>query len=107
MKIAVLQGGRSPVEFELQPGKNLIGRHDPEERIALQVDLEQVDQDQKVSRRHAVIFVAESGKATIKDLGSVNGTFLRAGKQLECDQEYELPVGSEFIVGGVLLKLVA
>jgi DNA-binding winged helix-turn-helix (wHTH) protein len=54
-------------EVALDPGENLIGRdHDS----VVWID------DASVSRRHARISVDDSG-ATVEDLGSKNGTFLR------------------------------
>jgi DNA-binding winged helix-turn-helix (wHTH) protein len=56
-----------PREIALDPGEHLIGRdHDS----AVWID------DASVSRRHARISVDDSG-ATVEDLGSKNGTFLR------------------------------
>jgi len=51
----------------LNPGENILGRG---ESSAVQVDLG------GVSRRHARI-VIEGGRATLEDLGSKNGTYLR------------------------------
>jgi len=61
-----------PREIALDPGEHLIGRdHDS----AVWID------DASVSRRHARISVDDSG-ATVEDLGSKNGTFLR-GRRIE------------------------
>jgi DNA-binding winged helix-turn-helix (wHTH) protein len=57
-------------EHPLVEGENLIGRG-PE--AAIRID------DSEVSRRHARI-VVEGGNATIEDLGSKNGTFLRGNR---------------------------
>ena len=59
-----------PREIALDPGENLIGR---ERDSVVWID------DASVSRKHARIAVDESG-ATVEDLGSKNGTFLRGRK---------------------------
>ncbi len=56
-----------PREIALDPGENLIGR---DRDSVVWID------DASVSRRHARISVEDSG-ATVEDLGSKNGTFLR------------------------------
>lgn len=53
-------------ELGLEPGDNLIGR-DPEAIVWID--------DESVSRRHATISIGKAG-ATIKDLGSKNGTYV-------------------------------
>jgi DNA-binding winged helix-turn-helix (wHTH) protein len=59
-----------PREIALESGENLIGR---DRESVVWID------DASVSRRHARIAVGEEG-ATIEDLGSKNGTFLRGLK---------------------------
>ena len=61
-----------PREIALDPGENLIGR---DRDSVVWID------DASVSRRHARISVDGSG-ATVEDLGSKNGTFLR-GRRIE------------------------
>ena len=56
-----------PREIALDPGENLIGR---DRDSVVWID------DASVSRRHAWIFVDDTG-ATVEDLGSKNGTFVR------------------------------
>jgi len=60
-------GGR---EISLGSGENILGRG--RESVAW------ID-DPSISRRHAIIFIADQ-KATVEDLGSKNGTFLRGEK---------------------------
>jgi DNA-binding winged helix-turn-helix (wHTH) protein len=55
-------------EIALRPGENRIGR---DRNAVVWVD------DSSVSRRHARIVIDESGAATLEDLGSKNGTFLK------------------------------
>jgi DNA-binding winged helix-turn-helix (wHTH) protein len=57
-------------EIHLSAGENLIGR---DENVTVWID------DSAVSRRHARIVVDAEG-ATLEDLGSKNGTFLRDAK---------------------------
>jgi DNA-binding winged helix-turn-helix (wHTH) protein len=59
-----------PREIALDPGENLIGR---DRNSVVWID------DASVSRRHARIAIGESG-ATLEDLGSKNGTFVRGRK---------------------------
>ena len=59
-------------EIALDPGENLVGR---DRKSVVWID------DASVSRRHARISVDNSG-ATVEDLGSKNGTFLR-GRKIE------------------------
>src|ERR1700735_4276699 len=40
--------------------------------------------DKLVSRRHAQLTFLDSGQVTIKDLGSVNGTFVNGNRITEC-----------------------
>jgi DNA-binding winged helix-turn-helix (wHTH) protein len=61
-----------PREIALDPGENLIGR---DRDSVVWID------DASVSRRHARIVVSDSG-ATVEDLGSKNGTYLR-GRRIE------------------------
>jgi DNA-binding winged helix-turn-helix (wHTH) protein len=56
-----------PREIALNPGENLIGR---DQESVVWID------DASVSRRHARISLDDSG-ATVEDLGSKNGTFIR------------------------------
>src|SRR5262252_9332028 len=61
-----------PREIALDAGENLIGR---DREAVVWID------DESVSRRHARIVVDESG-ATLEDLGSKNGTWVR-GKRID------------------------
>jgi DNA-binding winged helix-turn-helix (wHTH) protein len=82
-------------EIALHEGENIIGR-DP--GVTVQLDLP------SVSRRHARIVVS-SNDATVEDLGSKNGTFLRnnriAGAVHLADLD-ELQVGSARLVVRIL-----
>jgi len=58
-------------EIALGPGENRIGR---DREATVWVD------DTSVSRRHARIVIDETGAATLEDLGSKNGTYLKGRK---------------------------
>lgn len=64
--VTVLDGPQEGVQFSLLPGVNILGR-DPGSRVELL--------DRSVSRRHAQIEVVGE-VATLRDLGSANGTLL-------------------------------
>jgi len=74
----------------LQPGENLVGRGD---EAAVRID------SARVSRIHARIAVGASS-ATVEDLGSKNGTFVR-GRRIA--GPVELTDGDEICLGSVLL----
>jgi len=78
--------------LDLAPGDNVLGRG-PEAIVALE--------DDRVSRRHAVLRVAADGSATLEDLGSKNGTFLR-GRPLK--NRTPLEDGDEFVLGDTSLQ---
>jgi DNA-binding winged helix-turn-helix (wHTH) protein len=80
--------------FPLADGANLLGR-DPE--AAVRVD------SSTVSRRHAMIRVSARG-ATLEDLGSKNGTFLR-GRRI--DAPTALDDGDELVLGSVRMTYLS
>src|SRR5438105_184539 len=65
-------------EVDLEAGENLLGR-DPGAIVWID--------DESVSRRHAQIVIDDSG-ATLEDLGSKNGTYLR-GKKVRTAMELQ------------------
>ena len=77
-------------EVRLNDGENIIGR-DP--GLSVRLDLP------SVSRRHARIVVSSTG-ATVEDLGSKNGTFLRGERVVGAA---ELADGDEIAIGSVVL----
>jgi len=81
-------------EVSLHDGENVIGR---EEHAAAWIE------SASVSRRHARIVVSE-GTATLEDLGSKNGTFLR-GQRLT--SAVVLASGEQILVGVVPLRFRA
>lgn len=104
-KLTLTRGSdRRGHEFELEPGKNFIGRWDPDTGSFPEVDLEQDDPEAKISRKHAVIII-ENGKITLDDIGSLNGTFLNRGQRLVPGTPVELHNGDEIIIGKTFLQL--
>lgn len=81
-------------EISLDAGESIIGR-DPD--AAVWID------SATVSRHHARIVVTDEG-ATLEDLGSKNGTFLR-GRRLDSPARVE--DGDEFLVGSVRVRFRA
>jgi pSer/pThr/pTyr-binding forkhead associated (FHA) protein len=84
------QGG----EFPLRVDKEIV--------IGRSSELDMVLVEDMVSRKHAKITVA-SGKVTIQDLGSTNGTFVNGEKI----KQARLKEGDRILIGTSILKLVA
>src|SRR5690348_5720822 len=104
-KFVVVRGGRKGQEFPLEDGNNLIGRWDPETGSFPEVDLDADDPEAKISRKHALLRL-ESGKITVEDIGSLNGTYVNRQPRLQPGSPVELKSGDEIIVGKTFLKLV-
>jgi pSer/pThr/pTyr-binding forkhead associated (FHA) protein len=83
------QGGEFPLKMEKQI---VIGRSS---------ELDMVLVADMVSRKHAKITVA-SGKITIEDLGSTNGTFVNGEKI----KQSRLKEGDRILIGTSILKLI-
>jgi DNA-binding winged helix-turn-helix (wHTH) protein len=81
-------------QFRLGPGQNIIGR-DPLAPVSIDLP--------SVSRQHAQIVVNETG-ATLQDLGSKNGTFLRGARVAVASP---LEDGDKIQVGSVTLTFRA
>lgn len=106
MKKLIVVRGKSPgQEFELQEGENLIGRWDPDASSFPEIDLDDQDDEAKISRKHAILFCS-GDKIVVRDLGSRNGTNLRSIGRLEVDRDYELVAGDEIVLGAVVLRLI-
>jgi hypothetical protein len=103
-KLKVVRGGRKDHEFPLEEGNNLVGRWDPETGSFPEVDLDADDPEAKISRKHALIRVAD-GKITVEDIGSLNGTYVNRGARLQPGNPVELKSGDEIIIGKTFLKL--
>jgi len=102
-RLVVARGDASGRVFPLQEGDNLVGRSDPEAGAIPEIDLEQLDVDAKVSRRHAVI-TRRGAVCSIEDVGSLNGTFLNRGPRLSPGQRCELRSGDEVVIGKTFLR---
>ena len=103
-RLKVVRGGRKDQEFPLEDGNNLVGRWDPETGAFPEVDLDADDPEAKISRKHALIRIAE-GKITVEDIGSLNGTYVNRGNRLQPGTPVELKTGDEIIIGKTFLKL--
>jgi len=104
-KFIVVRGGRKGQEFPLEDGNNLIGRWDPETGSFPEVDLDADDPEAKISRKHALARI-ESGKITVEDIGSLNGTYVNRGQRLQPGSPADIKNGDEIIIGKTFLKLV-
>jgi hypothetical protein len=103
-RLKIVRGGRKDQEFPLEDGNNLVGRWDPETGAFPEVDLDADDPEAKISRKHALIRIAD-GKITIEDIGSLNGTYVNRGSRLVPGSAVELKAGDEVIIGKTFLKL--
>jgi pSer/pThr/pTyr-binding forkhead associated (FHA) protein len=77
--------------FPLADGDNVVGR---DEDVSLRIDAP------GISRRHALIRV-RAGEATIEDLGSKNGTYVRGGRLVS---PVALKDGDVFVLGELALS---
>jgi FHA domain-containing protein len=104
-RLKIVRGSpRKDQEFALEDGNNLVGRWDPETGAFPEVDLDADDPEAKISRKHALIRIAE-GKITVEDIGSLNGTYVNRGARLQPGTPVELKTGDEIIIGKTFLKL--
>lgn len=106
-KLTITRGSiaeRKNHEFPLETGNNLIGRWDPDTGSFPEVDLDADDPEAKISRKHALIRL-DSGKITIEDIGSLNGTYVNRQPRLQPGSPVELKDGDEVIIGKTFLKL--
>jgi pSer/pThr/pTyr-binding forkhead associated (FHA) protein len=88
--------------YELEEGDNLLGRWDPNTGAFPEVDLEEVDPDARVSRKHAIID-RNAGRAWLRDIGSLNGTILN-GQKLQTAEVVELCVGDVIQIGRISMR---
>ncbi|MGH7779579.1 MAG: FHA domain-containing protein [Candidatus Binataceae bacterium] len=102
--LKVIRGGRKDQEFPLEDGNNLVGRWDPDTGSFPEVDLDADDPEAKISRKHALIRIADD-KITVEDIGSLNGTYVNRGARLVPGTAVELKAGDEVIIGKTFLKL--
>lgn len=78
-RITLRRGGTMTSEVFQLGERAVLGRFDPETG-PVDVDLAQLPEAVYVSRRHAEIWCDITGAWLIKDLGSANGTFVRAAE---------------------------
>lgn len=90
-------GKEIPVPYKAEV---LVGREDKDNGNLPDIDLTDIDTSKVTSRRHSFILYSE-GLYKIKDLGSINGTFLN-GVKLENGVEYDLKGGDEIIFGKIV-----
>lgn len=116
MQLVIVNGDFKGKVFPLQSGSNLIGRWDPDTGSFPEIDLDELDVDAKISRKHTVVIVTETG-VFVEDVGSLNGTFLtkapdvplvkQAAKdpvRLESGKKIELQAGDEILVGRIQMR---
>jgi len=93
------------VNFEMHGDRAVIGRVvDPNSDSAIDIDLNPLRQSSdRVSRRHAEI-VKRGDKFFVRDLGSLNGTFIVGRGRLGRDQLYLLKDGDQMMLGSAILE---
>ena len=93
--------------FTISKTPSLVGRSDKAARLHPEIDLTKADSAAKVSRRHANLYILETG-VEVEDLGSLNGSsILHNGtlSQIPSGERAIAKVGDEIIFGEVVLKL--
>lgn len=116
-KLAVISGDAHTI-FHLNTGENIIGRceSDPAASLAAtepkgpEVNLDSLDTESKISRRHAMIEL-DSNKLLLTDLGSTNGTYLfnpidGTQTKVEPGRKYPLRIGDKFSIGKLILQII-
>jgi hypothetical protein len=85
-------------------GETAIGRHDPVTGVTPEIDLNSLDLDRTVSRRHAVVRSHEGALAVTETNAETNGTFVN-GVKLEPFREYPLANGDLLQLALVTLRV--
>jgi pSer/pThr/pTyr-binding forkhead associated (FHA) protein len=101
--LTIERGDAAGASFSITREESVIGRWDADNGIFPDIDLDNVDQEAKVSRRHARI-VMRDGKFYLEDLGSTNGTYINRGRRLLPGTPQPLADGDEIIVGKTFLR---
>jgi serine/threonine protein kinase len=93
------------LKFDVIGERAVIGRVlDPNSDAAIDIDLNPLRQSSdRVSRRHAEI-VKRGDKFFVRDLGSLNGTFIVGRGRLGRDQLYQLKDGDQMMLGNAILE---
>lgn len=91
-------------EFGIYGTRAVIGRSLQDDPAALDIDLAPLKQSaERVSRRHAEI-IKRGADYFIRDLGSLNGTFIAGRGRLGRDQLYKLKDRDQVIIGSAILQ---
>ncbi len=91
-------------EFGIYGTRALIGRSMQDDPAALDIDLAPLKQSaERVSRRHAEI-IKRGTDYFIRDLGSLNGTFIAGRGRLGRDQLYKLKDRDQVVIGSAILQ---
>jgi serine/threonine protein kinase len=92
-----------PLRFTVPGVKAIIGRHTgPADDIDIDLGMLKTGAD-RISRRHAEI-IRRGDDYFIRDLGSLNGTFILGQGRLGRDQLYKLEDRSQVVIGGATLE---
>lgn len=101
--LTIERGESAGTEFGLVRDEAVIGRWDADNGVFPDIDLDSIDQEAKVSRRHARI-LHRDGNFFVEDLGSTNGTYINRGRRLLPGTPTPLTDGDEIIVGKTFLR---
>ena len=102
-KLVIERSDGSGTEFCLTGIDATIGRWDADNGVFPDVDLDSLDLEAKVSRRHARIKMID-GNYVVEDLGSTNGTYVNRGRRLLPGMPQIINDGDEVIVGKTFLR---
>ena len=93
------------LKFGIIGNRAVIGRVlDPNNDAPVDIDLNPLRQSSdRVSRRHAEI-VKRGDNFFVRDLGSLNGTFIVGRGRLGRDQLYQLKDGDQVMLGNAILE---
>ncbi|NBW39746.1 FHA domain-containing protein [bacterium] len=102
--LQIWDGKRKKKQYPIREGQNLIGRWDPTAGVFPEIDLDAIDEDARVSRKHATIEMS-GDELSIIDMGSLNGTILNGAVQLEEGKVYPLQDGDQILIGRIALQV--
>ncbi len=103
-KLVVQHGEHKGKEYLLPKGEIILGRWDPESGSFPEINLDLVDVEARISRRHAKIQV-EPGRVMLEDLNSLNGTYVNRGEKLAPGIRCSLQINDEIIIGKTIFRL--
>jgi hypothetical protein len=91
------------IQFALFGNRLVLGRANTNER-GIDIDLSRLNRGaERISRRHAEI-IKQGNDYFVRDLGSVNGTYIAGRGRLGRDQLYKLKDRDELVLGGAKLE---